>query len=134
MFEKDAEKYRLSLVLQLREKTQQGYDCQLSKLRDLSDIEVAFQKGAELGYNKANEWHYIKDGELPSTEFGRVDVTVAYIDAYENACSKDCCFDGTNFVYWDDRKPIGWKNVDIFGKIYAWKHPEKLPEIPKDDE
>lgn len=65
MFEKDAEKYRLNLVLQLREKTLQGYDCQLSKLRDLSDIEVAFQKGAELGYDTANKWHFIKDDDLP---------------------------------------------------------------------
>jgi hypothetical protein len=24
-----------------------------------------FQKGAEFGYNKANEWHYVKDGDLP---------------------------------------------------------------------
>ena len=22
-------------------------------------------KGAEFGYNKANEWHYVKDGDLP---------------------------------------------------------------------
>lgn len=25
-----------------------------------------FQKGAEFGYNKANEWHYVKDGDLPT--------------------------------------------------------------------
>lgn len=24
-----------------------------------------FQKGAEFGYNKANEWHYVKDGDFP---------------------------------------------------------------------
>ena len=24
-----------------------------------------FQKGAEYGYNKANEWHYVKDGKYP---------------------------------------------------------------------
>ena len=24
-------------------------------------------KGAEFGYNKANEWHYVKDGDLPNT-------------------------------------------------------------------
>jgi hypothetical protein len=65
MFEKDAEKYRLDLVLELREKTLQGYDCQLSKLRDLSDIELAFQKGAQLGYNRANKWHFVKGGDLP---------------------------------------------------------------------
>ena len=25
----------------------------------------AFQDGAEFGNNKANEWHYVKDGDLP---------------------------------------------------------------------
>lgn len=25
----------------------------------------AFKDGAEFGYNKANEWHYVKDGDLP---------------------------------------------------------------------
>ena len=24
-----------------------------------------FQKGAEFGYNKANEWHFVKDGIMP---------------------------------------------------------------------
>ena len=81
-----------------------------------------------------NDWHYIKDGVLPNVKFGRVDVTVAYINAYENPCKMDCCFNGSNFVYWDDRKPIGWKKVDIFGKIYAWKYQEKLPEPPKESE
>ena len=81
-----------------------------------------------------NDWHYIKDGVLPNVKFGRVDVTVAYINAYENPCKMDCCFNGSNFVYWDDRKSIGWKKVDIFGKIYAWKYQEKLPEPPKESE
>ena len=26
------------------------------------------KKGVEFGYNKANEWHYVKDGDLPNTE------------------------------------------------------------------
>ena len=25
-------------------------------------------KGAEFGYNKANEWHYVKDGDLPKED------------------------------------------------------------------
>lgn len=25
----------------------------------------AFKDGAEFGYNKANKWHYVKDGDLP---------------------------------------------------------------------
>lgn len=27
--------------------------------------ERAFKDGANFGYNKANEWHYVKDGDLP---------------------------------------------------------------------
>ena len=97
---------------------------------DLEDV-IAWCEIPEFDYSK---WHYIKDGVLPNTEFGRVDVTVAYINAYENPCKMDCCFDGTDFIYWDDRKPISWKKVDIFGKIYAWKYQEKLPEPPKESE
>lgn len=31
----------------------------------LKAITVGVQKGAEFGYNKTNEWHYVKDGDLP---------------------------------------------------------------------
>lgn len=27
-----------------------------------------FLAGAKIGYNKANEWHYMKDGKLPNTD------------------------------------------------------------------
>ena len=27
-----------------------------------------FSNGAEFGYNKANEWHYVKDGDLPKED------------------------------------------------------------------
>lgn len=40
MFEKEAEKYA-------------------------SDLELIYKKGVLDGYNKANEWHYVKDGDLP---------------------------------------------------------------------
>lgn len=122
MFEKEADKKWQSKDLWYKTNT------------DESTYKTGFKEGAEFGYNKANEWHYVKDGDLPNTKFGRVDITVAYINAYENPCKMDCCFDGANFIYWDARKPVGWKKVDIFGKIYAWKYPEKLPEIPNDIE
>lgn len=105
------------------------YELQSDLSREKSKNEELIKKVES--YNKANEWHYVKDEDLPNTEFSRVDVTIAYIDAYGNSCIRDCCFDGDNFIYWDDRKPIGWKKVDIFGKIYAWKYPEKFPKFPK---
>ena len=45
MFEKEAEEYAKKLLN--------------------PSLEYAFKDGAELGYNKANEWHYVKDGDLP---------------------------------------------------------------------
>ena len=52
MFEKEAEEYCGNL--------------DKSKTRDF--IKDAFKDGAEFGYNKANEWNYVKDGDLPNTE------------------------------------------------------------------
>ena len=61
MFEKEAEEY-----------AGKTYEmCSYSGLPYASDRrarEQAFKDGAEFGYNKANEWHYVKDGDLPNTE------------------------------------------------------------------
>ena len=46
MFEKEAEEYVV---------TTGNNDCTID----------AYIAGAEFGYNKANEWHYVKDGDLP---------------------------------------------------------------------
>ena len=57
MFEKEAEDYGLN-----------NYEmCSYHDLPYASDRRArvqAFKDGAEFGYNKANEWHYVKD-ELP---------------------------------------------------------------------
>ena len=49
MFEKEAEEYAEAFL-------------------DKGVAEASFKKGAEFGYNKANEWHYVKDGDLPKDE------------------------------------------------------------------
>ena len=49
MFEKDAEEYQIA-------------NSDYSKTDSIAD---AFQDGAEFGYNKSNEWHYVKDGDYP---------------------------------------------------------------------
>jgi hypothetical protein len=33
------------------------------------DYIKAFKDGAEFGYNKANEWHYVKDGKPKDNEY-----------------------------------------------------------------
>ena len=52
MFEKDAEEYAEKVY---------GSSTEI----DHYGIADAFQDGAEFGYNKANEWHFVKDGDLP---------------------------------------------------------------------
>jgi hypothetical protein len=37
-----------------------------------SQFEKYLRKAVEYGYNKANEWHYVKDGDLPSDRHGHV--------------------------------------------------------------
>jgi hypothetical protein len=57
MFEKEAEEISNKLV-------EKG-SVAIAEDRARQDMQYAFKKGAELGYKKANEWHYVKDGKLP---------------------------------------------------------------------
>ena len=80
-----------------------------------------FQKGAEYGYNKANEWHYVKDGkDLPPK------TTLVLI----KACG---CF----ILGWLDDNDV-WHNDSDNGaripkdNIYAWKE-IVLPELKESE-
>ena len=55
--EKEAEEYANTVKCEWENETY-WVDC-----RD--EVEQAFQDGAEFGYNKANEWHFVKDGDYP---------------------------------------------------------------------
>ena len=61
MFEKEAEEYAIENYETCL------YD-DLPYTNDSKAIEQAFKDGAEFGYNKANEWHFVKDRDLPNTE------------------------------------------------------------------
>ena len=54
MFEKEAEEYTENP----KSAWKQGMTC-------VGSVRQAFKDGAEFGYNKANEWHYMKDGKYP---------------------------------------------------------------------
>jgi hypothetical protein len=58
MFEKEADEYAKE------NKKVYGSD-EYADITDYSNVKETFQKAAEFGYNKANEWHYVKDGDLP---------------------------------------------------------------------
>jgi hypothetical protein len=59
MFEKESEDY----VLENFSSDYYG-EFEMEQITEYS----AFQKGAEFGYNKANEWHYQSKGKLPKCD------------------------------------------------------------------
>ena len=64
------------------------------------------KKGAEFGYNRANEWHYMKDGDLPKHE---VNVLVLY---------NVQCIDIAHYNY--DYKEWHFRD-SIVRDVIAWK-------------
>ena len=81
---------------------------------------TGFDDGAEFGYNKANEWHYVKDEGTPKVE-GH------YLVCLRNK-DKDI-FDC--WIYYD--KDIGWYSMKVRMKdVYAWKE-IVLPELKESE-
>ena len=98
---------------------------------DNTKAERIWKDGAEFGYNKANEWHYVKDG-LPkmSTKFIYCSDDLIFL-------TKDCCGNiKKNFGYFNSRKRFEEYNTGyefISDKVIAWKE-IILPELLKESE
>ena len=86
-----------------------------------NEVKKGFQDGAEFGYNKANEWHWIKDGDFPEeekeyliyTKKKKLEIRKIHISG-----------DGKNYL------------TDVFlmrdlESVIAWKE-IVLPELPKE--
>jgi len=89
------------------------------------NVSEVWQDGAEFGYNKANEWHYVKDGDLPrisdSTLYELMPVFVAVKVGYKVS---------TYGTYWNLRTG----KFECLDKVYAWCHTPEPPELPKESE
>ena len=78
MFEKDAEEYKDNTRIKDKNTYISFPDESISELQDYEGnyidiserIIKSFKDGAEFGYNKANEWHYVSEKGLPK-ESGR---------------------------------------------------------------
>ena len=97
------------------------------------DIKARIKKSCSGLCHKKDEWHYVKD-ELPIGKpyqnGTKAWVTVAYINEYNVPRKLDC-------YYWNNEflcdSICGYKKVEeVYGKVYAWKYKDKLPEIPKE--
>ena len=99
MFEREAEDYSIDTYETCL------YD-NLPYMNDSRAREESFRDGATFGYNKANEWHFVKDGDLPKHE---VNVLVLY---------NVQCIDIAHYNY--DYKE--WHFIDsIVRDVIAWK-------------
>ena len=93
MFEKEAEEY----AIENWEHYEEGQN-------DSKALKQAYLAGAEFGYNKANEWHFLKDVEYP-THSNRVLVLTD---------------EGVGFgIYGLDNKK--WYTYDTGFDVIAWK-------------
>ena len=120
MFEKEAEEY----VLENFSSDYYG-EFEMEQITEYS----AFQKGAEFGYNKANEWHYVKDGKYPK-EYA--DLFICYLTEDD---AKDCVRGW--YEYDLDNDEHYFKTVNTFGtavikNVYAWKE-IVLPELKESE-
>ena len=109
MFEKEAEEYYDTTAPIISE---------ISYLDFENGVKLAFKDGAEFGYNKANEWHFVKKGEYPK-EFK--DILICFLTEDD---MKDCIRGW--YEYDLDEDEHYFKTVNIFGteiikKPYAWK-------------
>ena len=77
----------------------------------------AYKDGAEFGYNKANEWHYVTDKLPPNpkeSEDGKSILPLNYICAYD--CG-DGDYECDEFMYLGDGV---WNGENKNYPIYAW--------------
>ena len=105
-----------------------------------------FKDGAEFGYNKANEWHYLKDRDLPKvgqkcyfiySNFYGEDNKVIFSESsievltgvYTFILDEETGDETTENCFYDDIN-----DEEIYEQeVYAWKE-ITLPELPKEIE
>ena len=122
MFEKEAEEYAKEKI-----------DLATSMMNP--QIETAtrqgFKDGAEFGYNKANEWHYVKDKDYPKDNkpvlciLGDIDSDNCEVGYYNDVGSGEPWHFETYHLP-DDDGDNAWG-------VFAWKE-IVLPELPKESE
>ena len=116
MFEKEAEEYAENI--------------ERKASREI--VYFAFKDGAEFGYNKANEWHYVKDGDLPKKELGEKQLLVRVRNYTEDYIFAYYMLD----KYYSKNGKRFYSDIDCdypidLDDIIAWKE-IILPELPKE--
>jgi hypothetical protein len=128
MFEKEAEEYT-------KEKAKELGINNLNLVYHA--IQIAYRKGAEFGYNKADEWHYVKVGDLPKDDKNFKSYVVAYYGAKGSIangkpCWEELCYDTENKRWVDKETLDDIPYVNQEGIVIAWKE-IVLPELKESE-
>ena len=106
MFEKEAEKWTIDYVCKDCSRYKECKSKEHCTCKDCS--KEKWQNGAEFGYNKANEWHNVKDGN-PNNEndilcqISKDEVVVGY---YHTVAKRYITIDGQDLY-----NVIAWKEI-----------------------
>ena len=132
MFEKESKEYAIGLTYP------KFQDDQIANIV-LRDVEGAFQKGAESGYNKANEWHDLRENpnDLPKDTTSLYLVRVYSWDfglshlykKYGMYIPTVCEWSGEYFKALDN---MGYSNARNIKCCIAWKE-IVLPELKESE-
>lgn len=97
MFEKEADEYAT-----------ENWEYYEEGKNDSKELKQAYLAGAEFGHNKANEWHYVKDGDLPEEN--------QWVLVYDGNYTV-CNYHSNTPIKWLDN----YENEVYEGGIVAWK-------------
>ena len=94
----------------------------------LAMLKQVYQNGAEFGYNKANEWHYVKDEDLPKNN-----TYCLVVKEYEGVTGKytRCklsTYKDNSFLIWNHE----YDSYVQLHNVIAWKE-IVLPELKESE-
>ena len=115
MFEKEAEEYAENNAYKYA--------------NDYITCQEAYQSGAEFGYNKANEWHYVKDGDLPKDEGLLMSNTLLLITKMKGSDCLSLALGQYNF----STQEFSYQHIIGLNDVIAWKEITLPKEIEEND-
>lgn len=125
MFEKEAKDYK---EIVMKEHLQNPFP------RSVEDV---WQDGAAFGYNKANEWHFVKDGDLPKEENLECLCIIRPMkeedEPFEPKDFRGVLYFRNGRFYLDEDNDNDCFNSDFTKLVIAWQE-IILPELPKESE
>ena len=116
MFEKEAEEY-------VKAFTDRSHIWSNDKLMQLQ-LREAYKDGAEFGYNKANEWHYVKDGDLPKETGLLMSKTLLLVTKMKGSDCLSLALGEYNF----STQEFSYQHIVGLTDVIAWKE-IVLPEL-----